>query len=516
MSPYCIQAVAKSFRSFLRCVCGLILGDFACYAQSDLCVISDGGESLNDRHRRHYTVKRWVSVFLVLLFSGLHGSCHDLQRRTLIGLDATRKGSAIVVQHVENAGTAKDAGVLPGDVLVSIGEIAMSDPDQVSVAARKYRAGTNVQFTIERNGQRLVKTSVGKPVPYENSPHADVLYRSVLVDGALYRVIVTKPKSGGRLPAVFLISGLGCYSLDGEREDGDGYGRILYGLTRVGYVTMRVEKSGEGDSEGPPCTSPQADLHLAVKRSIAGIRALKNYDFVDPERVIIFAHSIGPIEGALVAGGVPVKAFIAAETIGRSWFDYQIEIARSQPLLLGEPYDKVESWSRSNELCISKFYIEELTPEAIRKSNPECSSYLPTQGDVPYTYFQQVAGVNLPEAWKKIDIPVLVIYGTSDPTTNADESRYLADMINSFHPGRATYLQIEGMSHHFDRQPTQADALRALRSGKDGEFDPALLKEIESWINNIVNAREEASLFFMPSVPLPRAFCEAPEPDQPG
>jgi len=433
-------------------------------------------------------VKRWATVFLVFLFSSRCGWCQDLQRRTFIGLDSARKGSAIVVQRVEHAGTAEDAGILPGDVLVSIGQIPISDPDQVGLAARRYPAGTNVQFTIERNGQRLVKTSVGRPVPYESSPHADVLYRSVPVEGALYRAIITKPKSDGRHPAVFLISGLGCYSLDGEREDGDGYGRILYGLTRAGYVTMRVEKSGEGDSEGPPCNSPQADLHLAVKRSTAGIRALKNYDFVDPERVIIFAHSIGPIEGALVAGEVPVKAFIAAETIGRSWFDYQIEIARSQPLLLGEPYDKVESWSRSNELCISKFYIEELAPEAIRKSNPACSSYLPTQGDVPYTYFQQVASVNLPEAWKKIDIPVLVIYGTSDPTTSAEESRYLADMINSFHPGRATYLQIEGMSHHFDRQPTQGDALRALRNGKNGEFDPGFLKQIESWINSLVHA----------------------------
>jgi uncharacterized protein len=391
------------------------------------------------------------------------------------------------VQRVESGGTAEDAGLLPGDLLVSIGQIAISDPDQISVAAHRYRAGTKIQFTIQRNGQQLEKTALGRGVPYEHSPHADVLYRSVLVEGALYRVIITKPKSNGRHPAVLLIGGLGCYSLDGEREDGDGYGRILYGLTRAGYVTMRVEKSGEGDSEGPPCNSPQADLHLAVKRSIAGIQALKAYDFVDGDRIIIFAHSIGPIEGVLVASEVPVKGFIAAETIGRSWFDYQTEIARSQPLLLGESYDKVESWARTNELCMSKFYIEKLAPEAIRGTNPECSPYLPTQGDVPYTYFQQVARVNLSEAWKRVDIPVLEIYGTSDPTTSADESQYLVNMINSFHPGRATYLQIEGMNHHFDRQPTQADGLRALRSGRDGEFDPAVLTQIENWISHLLH-----------------------------
>jgi pimeloyl-ACP methyl ester carboxylesterase len=99
-----------------------------------------------------------------------------------------------------------------------------------------------------------------------------------------------------------------------------------------------------------------------------------------------------------------------------------------------------------------------------------------------------VAAVNLPELWKGIDIPVLVIYGTSDPLTSADESRYLLNMINSFHPGRSTYVEIAGMSHHFDKQPTQADALRALRSGKDGEFDSAVLAEIENWVDRVLNA----------------------------
>ncbi len=431
---------------------------------------------------------RWMTaIFIAFLCSLQCGWCQGLARRSFIGLHVTRRSSFVVVQAVEANSTAADAGILRGDVLLKIGEVAVARPEYLEIVERRYRAGAKIEFTIKRDGRELQRTSLAKPLPYENSPNADVLYRSVSVEGSLYRTIITKPKSEGRHAAVFLIGGLGCYSLDGLREDGDAYGRILYALTRVGYVTMRVEKAGEGDSEGPPCSDPRADLHLAVKRSIAGIEALKAYDFVDANHIIIFAHSIGPIEGGLVASQVPVKGFIAAETIGRSWFDYQVEIARSQPLLLGIPYDKVEMWARTNEKCMSEFYSDELTPKAILRSSPECSSYLPTQGGVPYTYLQQVAAVNLPELWKQIDIPVQVIYGTSDPTTSADESHYLADMINSFHPGRATYVQIDGMSHHFDKQPTQADALRALRSGKDGEFDSAALTEIENWIGRVVN-----------------------------
>ena len=189
-------------------------------------------------------MKRCTAILIVYLFALRCGWCQDLQRRTFFGLDLIRKGSAMVVQHVESGSTAADAGIVPGDLLLRIGQIAISDSDQVGVAARRYRAGTQILFTIEQNGIELEKTSVGIGLPYETSPTADVLYRSVAVKGALHRVIVTKPKSNGRHPAILLIAGLGCYSLDGEREDGDGYGRILYGLTRTGYVTMRVEKSG--------------------------------------------------------------------------------------------------------------------------------------------------------------------------------------------------------------------------------------------------------------------------------
>jgi pimeloyl-ACP methyl ester carboxylesterase len=124
-------------------------------------------------------------------------------------------------------------------------------------------------------------------------------------------------------------------------------------------------------------------------------------------------------------------------------------------------------------------------PDAIRKSNPECTRYIPKQGDVPYTYYQQIADIDLSALWKKIDTPVLAIYGTSDPTTSSEESRYLVDMIDSFHQGRATYVEIPGMSHHFDRQPNQADAMRALPSGKDGEFEPKVLTEIQDWLKHI-------------------------------
>jgi hypothetical protein len=146
----------------------------------------------------------------------------------------------------------------------------------------------------------MTKTVVLKPRPFETSPDADILYSSVTVDGSRRRAIVTHPKTTGRSPAVPLIGGLGCYSLDGEIAKQTGYGPILAALAKNNFVTMRVEKTGEGDSEGPACTDTNATAELEARGYVAGLQALKGYAFVDPSRVLIFAHSLGPLLGSMV------------------------------------------------------------------------------------------------------------------------------------------------------------------------------------------------------------------------
>jgi len=64
------------------------------------------------------------------------------------------------------------------------------------------------------------------------------------------------------------------------------------------------------------------------------------------------------------------------------------------------------------------------TPQQIVKDSPECKDSVDTFS-ASYTYLQQIAGLDLAGEWKKIDLPVMVTWGTSDPTTSADENRYL-------------------------------------------------------------------------------------------
>jgi pimeloyl-ACP methyl ester carboxylesterase len=311
----------------------------------------------------------------------------------------------------------------------------------------------------------------------------DILYRPVVIDHSEYQTIITKPKTAGTHPAVLLIAGLGCYSLDHLKPD-DPYASLLYGLTRRGYVTMRVEKNGEGRSQGPPCDSPQSDLKLAVRRSLAGLNLLAESEFVDRQSIFIFAHSIGPLEGVLVAQQFPIRGFIAAETIGKSWFEYQLENTRRQTLLFA-PYDEADRAVRLAEKCNHLFLVNKLRPDEIVKDLPDCRDYVNTFG-VAYTYLQQIAELDLAAEWKKVDVPVLITWGTSDPTTTAEENRYLAEMINSYHPGRATYAEFPGMGHGLDLSPSPRAWLEAIQKHQHGHFDQDFLERVDNWLTTVL------------------------------
>lgn len=441
--------------------------------------------------------KRNLIILIILLLCSFSSFAQDLKRQGSFGVqfvpvpDAAKAqyrladGQGVLVQRVVPNSSAQEGGILAGDIILKINNTGITDVAQFRSLAGGFRAGDQVQIILLRDAKRQTKTVLLKPRPYETHPDFDILYQAIVVDGARRRVIITKPKTPGKYPAIFVITGTGCFSQDSLTPD-SVYGRILYTLTQKGFVTMRVEKTGMGDSEGIPCASPQADLQAEIRGYVAGLNALKDYSFVDRERVFIFGHSMGGIIAPIVAGESPVKGLVVAETVGTSWFTYELENLRRQLPMRGVAYDEVEKIVRQKEYCNRRLYIDNQTPEQIAKDAPYCAQ-LPIQPPAPYTYMRQVAALNIVEKWKPVDAPVLVIYGTSDFQTSAGEHLYLTDAINSFHPGRATYIEIANMDHGFEIVPSQRQGMQRFMSNQPpGEFNPAILAEMQSWLDKIL------------------------------
>src|ERR1700674_1543259 len=141
-------------------------------------------------------------------------------------------------------------------------------PSAVFVRAMKGRYDV-------RNGDPGATRVVIRARPLASAPDVATDYRAVAVDGGTRRTIVTRPKSPGRYPAALYITGIGCFSQESIGVQSTE-SKLLYGLTRRGFVTMRVEKTGVGDSQGPSCESERADLQSEVKGYVEGLRALRN------------------------------------------------------------------------------------------------------------------------------------------------------------------------------------------------------------------------------------------------
>jgi pimeloyl-ACP methyl ester carboxylesterase len=421
------------------------------------------------------------------------GQANDLPRHAVIGLQVTPLDlnkpedpvkNPPTIKSVIPGGAAEIAGIQQGDILLAVDDAIVRTSADFANRISRHLSGDTVSIRLSRQGVELSKTVVLKPRPFETSPDADVLYTSVVAGGSRRRVIVTRPKTSDRHPAVLLIGGLGCYSLDGEMGRPSEYGPILATLAKNNFVTMRVEKTGEGDSEDPACNDSKATVELEAQGYVAGLRALKSYGFVDPARVFIFSHSLGPLVASMVLPQESVRGFVAAETIGRSWFEYGLENVRRQSALVGTPLDQVDAEVRAHAACAFHFFIDHESAEEVSKLNKQCGEMIQSYAGMSSAYMQQIGDLSLGMQWKSVDIPALVIYGTSDPATSADEGRYLAELINSFHAGRATYVELQGMGHDFGRYDSQLEFLkRRLNPAKLHPFDEEVLTVLLKWLN---------------------------------
>jgi pimeloyl-ACP methyl ester carboxylesterase len=415
----------------------------------------------------------------------------DLPRHGMIGLvvvpadpvePVNPQTNPLIVKTVVSGGPGEAAQIQPGDIVDGLDGQPVSSPEEFARMIGRHLAGDSVTVELTRQGLKITAKAVLKPRPLESSADADVLYRAVTAAGSRRRTIVTRPKPEGRYPAVLFIGGLGCYSLDGALNENAGYGPILSALKKNKFVTMRVEKTGEGDSEGPACTDQKATAELEAAGYVAALTALRTYDFVDAGKIFVFAHSLGPLLASLALPNQNIRGVVAAETIGRSWFEYGLENVRRQSFLVGEPLDQVDQEVRAHAICAYHFFLLHEPAEKVAKLGEQCKDMIQSYAGMSAPYMQQIGDISLASQWKRIDAPVLVIYGTSDPATSADESQYLADIINSFHPGRATYAEIPGMGHDFCRYSSPADFLNRRKNAQPHPFDDDLLAIVLAWL----------------------------------
>src|SRR5262249_55242727 len=158
------------------------------------------------------------------------------------------------------------------------------------------------------------------------------------------RTIISKPRTPGKHPALMFIQGFSPISYDNALSSADPDLQILFDFANRGYVTLRVEKPGVGDSEGGPFAQLDYTTELDIYRQ--ALKQFKSLDDVDPDNVFIFGPSMGGAFGPMVACEIPVKGMAMYGICARTWHEYFLDILRYQNLLSGASYSDVDDTVR--------------------------------------------------------------------------------------------------------------------------------------------------------------------------
>lgn len=255
--------------------------------------------------------------------------------------------------------------------------------------------------------------------------------------------------------------------------------RLARDLGRRGVVVMRLEKSGTGDSQGPPCMT--VDLLTEMRSYEVALTALARDSHVDSNRIYLFGHSIGSLMAPRIANNGKVAGVIVAEAVGRNWIEYELWNLRRQLVLDGEPPAQVDKLLAMKEICMHRLLVEKQSESEIEQTQPECKAHNVYPASA--AYMQEAAAMNIAEPWTKLHLPLLVIYGNADFITAEADHRRIAGIVNAAHPGTATLKVVVGMDHHLDvaATPQQAFDLR-VKEHRPLPYDDKLGTTVLDWL----------------------------------
>jgi dienelactone hydrolase len=328
---------------------------------------------------------------------------------------------------------------------------------------------------------------------YETSDKYDIVYDKVKFMNGWERVIISKPKTPGRHKAIMLIQGYTCYSLDNIGKH--PYGQLVDKLCDKGYVVMRAEKPGMGDDTNTPDCA-DIDFYTELNAFAAAYEKLKTYDYVDTANIFIFGHSLGGIEAPVLAQKYHPKGIIVCGTTAVSWFEYIIEMFRFQNIIEGSDYVENENMIKDVTPLLYDLLIEKQTPKALAKI-PSFDSllikYMEFDGDDHiwsrnYAYWQQLQDQNMAEVWKNNSENVLVVRGEGDfEAFSTAQHQTIVDMVNTYHPGKATFQLIPDMDHAFAKSKTPAESYKngLIKGYYYNNFNDAIIEVTDKWIGGL-------------------------------
>jgi pimeloyl-ACP methyl ester carboxylesterase len=264
--------------------------------------------------------------------------------------------------------------------------------------------------------------------------------------------------------AILIIAGSGPTDRDGNSALGyksNSLKMISQAFAEAGYAVLRYDKRGIAASKTPDSDQKDFRFEHLVNDAKTWLAFLKREGY---KKLIIAGHSQGSLVGMMAAQGQKdVKAFISIAGLSEDAGEALVrQLGTQSPALAEDARINIDSMKAGYSVNRFSPYLISLFGPAIQPFLKSYIAYSPT------------------EEIKKLNIPVLLVNGTTDMQVGDDQAEALKDA----HPG-AELLIIEGMNHVLKNSPSDPAANIATYNDPDLPLSEGLMSGMIKFIQKI-------------------------------
>jgi photosystem II stability/assembly factor-like uncharacterized protein/dienelactone hydrolase len=424
-----------------------------------------------------------IAHLTLLLFITSFCFAQELPRKLWLGLktqvpnDSILKAvglseaTGLLVTEVNEHGSGAKLKI--NDVLLKINNIVIKNKtDLQNRDITSLVEGQAIQFQAIRNKKPItINTTVAGRLK-ENHPALSYTYTSVQYDDGQLNAIISKPKGvSSKLPAVLFIQGYTCTEMV-DMPNTHPYKKLCDELSAKGFVVMRVEKPGMGNSLNTPACD-EIDYPQELKAFDNALLSLKNNSDVDTKNIFVWGHSLGGILGpALTAKYNWIKGIITYGTLAQVWNEYYTKMLREQGKGFGVKPVELENSVRAGMKILYETHVQKKSIVQLSQEDPILIPFLKSDfgwdgktekfNTRSLAYMQTLNEQNTMENWTKTNAKVLTMFGEADiEVMDSTGAKDITDAVNLTHPNNATYYFVPGTDHSFAKVGTMADGYKA-------------------------------------------------------
>jgi hypothetical protein len=327
----------------------------------------------------------------------------------------------------------------------------------------------SVQLDIARQDLALVSTRV-TGVRNPGDTEIRVPARGFSLAASVTTPLDHRPPPDG-WPAVLLVPGTGLVDRDENLNGIPIFGQLAAQLADAGYLVVRYDKRGVGQSGGRPESAGLEQYSDDVRTMV---EYLERRNDVNDDKIIVIGHGEGGWIALLAAAREnEIDALALLGVPGTSGTDLILEQQKTRPGYLNS-----EDPERNRQVALQTQIIEAVLGEGTWDNIPE---NLRLRADT--RWFRSFLEFDLNEVVRRTRQPILIIHGDADQQIPIHHSDHLASLAETRRRQEATVEVIKLTDINHQLLIVAANPVNEYSQLFDRHVSPEMISSLTDWLD---------------------------------